>query len=393
MKNLFRVPILLFLIIITSVLLNLVAMGVFVLSNFQNEEYIHIRIYSENITTLDGKYHIGEEIKNEIDARNLFAFIIAPDGSVLWEYNKPADIADNFTLNEIASFSRWYLNGYPVSVWARDDGLLVLGSLPKTLWKYNITMQMSQMKMLIWLVPLVLILNFIIIFYLCYKMTKKWQRERDLARTEWVAAVSHDIRTPLSMVLGYSDSLKNDATLSEEHQSKLHIIAHQSETIKKSLEDINLVNRLDYSEGVSINDKFSVSKIIREVIAEKINSGLNDNYKFILELTEPLALNGDDSLFKRLIDNIISNSIKHNPNGTDITIKAEKKKKRLIIEISDSGCGFESIEQANKKSQKDFAFYEDKHSLGLVIIKKIVIRFHGKVIFSNDNGAKVTIEI
>ena len=326
MKNLFRVPILLFLIIITSVLLNLVAMGVFVLSNFQNEEYIHIRIYSENITTLDGKYHIGEEIKNEIDARNLFAFIIAPDGSVLWEYNKPADIADNFTLNEIASFSRWYLNGYPVSVWARDDGLLVLGSLPKTLWKYNITMQMSQMKMLIWLVPLVLILNFIIIFYLCYKMTKKWQRERDLARTEWVAAVSHDIRTPLSMVLGYSDSLKNDATLSEEHQSKLHIIAHQSETIKKSLEDINLVNRLDYSEGVSINDKFSVSKIIREVIAEKINSGLNDNYKFILELTEPLALNGDDSLFKRLIDNIISNSIKHNPNGTDITIKAEKKK-------------------------------------------------------------------
>ncbi len=393
MRNLLRVPILLFLIIITSVLLNLIAMGVFILSNFQNDEYIHIRTYSENITTLDGRYHIGKEIKNEIDDRKLFAFIIAPDGSILWEYNKPSEIDDNFTLNEIASFSRWYLNGYPVSVWTRDDGLLVLGALPNTLWKYNITMQMSQMKMLIWLVPLVLIFNFIIIFYLCYKMTKKWQRERDLARTEWVAAVSHDIRTPLSMVLGYSDSLKNDANLSEEHQSKLHIIAHQSEIIKKSLEDINLVNRLDYSEGVSINDKFSVSKIIREVIVEKINSGLNDNYNFTLELTEPLALNGDDSLFKRLIDNIISNSIKHNPNGTDITIKAEKKKKRLIIEISDSGCGFDNIEQANKKLQKDFAYYEDKHSLGLVIIKKIIVRFRGKIIFNNDNGAKVTIEI
>ncbi len=312
---------------------------------------------------------------------------------MLWEYNKPDDIDNKFTLNDVASFSKWYLNDYPVYVWGRNDGLFVLGSLSRDLWKYNTTMQMSQLKVFIWLIPLMFIFNFIIIFFLCYKMTKRWQKERDLARTEWVAAVSHDIRTPLSMVLGYSENLKDDSSLTEDNRSKIKIIACQSEVIKKALEDINIVNRLDYSEGNNINELFSVSKIIREVVAEKINAGLNSNYNFDLQLIEPINLKGDYSLFKRLIDNIISNSIKHNPDGTDIKIKAEQKNIKLIIEITDNGCGFENIEVANKKPKKDFETYYDKHSLGLYIIKKIVIRFHGKVVFSNDNGAKVTIEI
>ncbi len=391
MRKLLRVPTLLFIIIVTSIVFNLGMMGVFLFVNITQDEYIHVRTYSDNLTFIDGEYYIEEEIKSEIEERNLFAFIIAPDGNVVWEYNKPVDIEDYFTLNEVASISRWYLNGYPVSVWARDDGLLVLGALESNQWKYNITMEITQLEMLLWLLPLTLVLDFVIVFFICYKMTKKWQKERDLARTEWVATVSHDIRTPLSMVLGYSESLKSNTKLTDEEREKLGIIAHQSELIKKSLEDINLVNRLDYAEEVKMNEPFSVSKTIREVVADKLNGGIDDIFVFDLDLEENLIIRGDVNLFKRMIDNIISNCIKHNSSGTNIHIKAEKKNRKYQIEIADTGKGFANVEAMNKKIDKEFLFADDNHSLGLVIIKKIASRFHGKVIFSNEEGATVTL--
>ncbi len=391
MKKRLRVPSLLFLIIIISILFQLGVLGAFVFSNVPQNEYIHIRTYSEKITFTDGNYHMDNEIKNEIDTRNLFAFIIAQDGNVVWEYHKPTEIKNHFTLTEVASISRWYLDQYPVSVWTREDGLLVLGSLENHLWKYNMTMEISQIKTLVWLIPLALVMNFLIVFLICYKITNKWQSERDLARTEWVAAVSHDIRTPLSMVLGYSDSLQNDKNLTEKEREKLSIISYQSAQIKKSLENINLVNRLDYAEETKANESFSILKAIRQVVADKINGGLDDTYTFDLHFEEPFLLKGDAQLFQRLIDNIISNCIKHNPKGTRITISAVRQKKKLFLTIADRGIGFADLTKANQKIEKGFVFADDSHRLGLAIIKKIVNRFHGKVIFSNDSGARVTL--
>ena len=76
---------------------------------------------------------------------------------------------------------------------------------------------------------------------------QRWNLEkRDTARTEWISGVSHDIRTPLSMVMGYADNLENDAALPEEARKQAGIIKEQSLKIKTLIEDLNLTSKLEY---------------------------------------------------------------------------------------------------------------------------------------------------
>ena len=71
-------------------------------------------------------------------------------------------------------------------------------------------------------------------------------KQRDNARSNWIAGISHDIRTPLSIIMGYSDSLSDDEALSAENKKKAEIITKQSLKIKKMVEDLNLISFLEY---------------------------------------------------------------------------------------------------------------------------------------------------
>lgn len=184
-----------------------------------------------------------------------WAMLISRDGQVIWDKNLPGDIPRHYTPTDVASFSRWYLNDYPVSVWEHPDGLLVLGDPKNSIWKYNITSTEDTIAHISGLLTGFLILNVLSALVLAlflglwlYRKLKpcitalppyqkknpchsppavslgKWhdsdetsvilsQQEkqlahRDQARTEWIAGVSHDIRTPLSMVMGYASELK-----------------------------------------------------------------------------------------------------------------------------------------------------------------------------------------
>ena len=73
-----------------------------------------------------------------------------------------------------------------------------------------------------------------------------------MARANWISGISHDIRTPLSMVLGYSSSLETNNTLNAEQQEKVAAIRQQATKIKYLIEDLNLTAKLEY-ESTSSN--------------------------------------------------------------------------------------------------------------------------------------------
>ena len=72
-------------------------------------------------------------------------------------------------------------------------------------------------------------------------------RNKDTARANWIAGVSHDIRTPLSMIMGYASQLKTSSDLSDEMEKKLSVILKQSERIKNLINDLNLASKLEYN--------------------------------------------------------------------------------------------------------------------------------------------------
>ena len=138
-------------------------------------------------------------------------------GQAVWSFRKPDDVPERYTVSDVASFTRWYLNDYPVQCWVREDGLLVVGSPKGSVWKHDMAMDThTLLQTPVWFAGGFL-LTLGSVLGLAWLVLRRWFRQeqqvRDAARSNWINGVSHDIRTPLSVVMGYAAQLEDAADL------------------------------------------------------------------------------------------------------------------------------------------------------------------------------------
>lgn len=95
---------------------------------------------SENLAETNDGFYLTQE---SVIPQDYWCILINEHGNIIWENNKPTDIPDAFTLNDIAQMSRWFLNDYPVYVRTEDYGLLVLGMPKNSVGKYEVEYSMD----------------------------------------------------------------------------------------------------------------------------------------------------------------------------------------------------------------------------------------------------------
>lgn len=209
-------------------------------------------------------------------------------------------------------------------------------------------------------------------------------KQRDNARSNWIAGISHDIRTPLSIIMGYSDSLSDDEALSAENKKKAEIITKQSLKIKKMVEDLNLISFLEYDMQLSKKKNIKICTLLRRVTSDILNSGISDKYDIELNLhNEKAFISGDETLIERALFNIINNSIIHNKNGCiiKITESMAESKENICIDITDNGKG---VSDDVLKHTSEIP--KTTHGLGLPMAYKIITVHGGRLIAKNNNG-------
>ena len=230
----------------------------------------------------DRKYFLPDKEISNLKKQNVWAIVIDNDSKkVIWQTeNLPGEIPKEYSVFDIALFSHAYIKGYPVFTAKIRNDLLVLGYPKDSYWKYSTA---TWNYRLIQNVPnffLTFLLSNIFFVFLIYifsnsKLLKSVNpiikgiqdlpkdnpvnidekgvlselaksinktseilqnqreqlRNKDTARANWIAGVSHDIRTPLSMIMGYASQLKTSSNLSDEMEKKLSAILKQSERI------------------------------------------------------------------------------------------------------------------------------------------------------------------
>lgn len=398
---------------------------------------------SDGLMFENGAYKLTEKTKESILGRYQWAMLLNNDGSVVWSLNLPADIPLKYTVSDIVSFTRWYLKDYPVHVWRRTDGVFVLGSKKGSMWKHGIEMSQKVMdNTLVW-IPAILILNTIIAIFLALLLGLKLFRslkplargiedmankqpvelntngllgdlaiginktsaqlvnqetaltKRDNARTTWIAGVSHDIRTPLSLVMGYASQLEDDTELPSSKREQASIIRRQSERIKTLVSDLNLASKLEYDMQPIRKTIVLPAVLLRGVTAEFLNNGLEDIYSIDLIVSDNaqnVMINGDEDLLRRAVSNLISNSLRHNPNGCAIKVTLETDLRNCTIYVSDNGVGF-TPESLNKLNLAAGSAALENHGLGLTIVRQIVKAHGGTSEFRNlpEGGCRITL--
>ena len=339
-----------------------------------NRYFVPIGKVSMSITKKADSYIVEKKQLERLDELNAFLLLIDEDGEVIWQHNKPKDIPDRYRLSDVATFTRWYLKEYPVYTWVREDGLLVVGFPKHSLWKYPLEFRLGTLETMISVIPYIVIGNVLILILLPLCLTKGWEKRKERQRTEWIAGVSHDIRSPLSIVLG--------------HAEKGGIIEKQCLRIRDLVNNLNTENKLEAGTGQWNETEIQLVALIREMVCDYMNLG-EEQYSFTVDIDNDLedaVIHADESLVRRMIDNLISNAIHHNEMGCEINVSVKRdSKKRVLVCIRDNGCGV-SVELLKKMNGRLKHEYLPEHGLGIRVVKQIAKKYRYKVHFKSEAG-------
>ena len=210
-------------------------------------------------------------------------------------------------------------------------------------------------------------------------------RDRNEARANWISGVSHDIRTPLSMIMGYADRIAADKTASEGVKEQAVIVQKQSAKIKELVQDLNLVSQLEYEMQPLHKEMVRLSKLLRSYVADLLNTGISDSYNIGIKITpdaENAVLECDARLISRAVNNLVQNSMKHNPQGCEVCISLTASQNHLILAVTDNGMGLpaEKLQELEEKPHYMESTDERldlRHGLGLLIVQQVAIAHNG----------------
>ena len=404
-----------------------------------------VETFSNHIVWQDETWAADDTALSMLQEYTAWAMLLNEDGDVVWQQNLPENLPRSYTSAEVASFSRWYLEDYPVKVWTRADGnLMVVGFPPRTLVKFYYALEWPYMGVLLGGIAAAFIINLLLIIFLILRNTRKvekamtpilqgiqnlshgkalhleeqgelaeinaglnraagYMKKKDNTRAEWIRGVSHDIRTPLSMVLGYASELEDDCDLPPNARKQAGIIRRESEKMKRLIDDLNLTTKLEYAlQPVHLQDMDWV-ETSRQAVSEVLNGGLDSRYEIVFAEMQPgrtIHLLGDEGLLRRMLDNLLRNSITHNPQGCRIAVSVGEENGRCICTISDDGMGIaperlKALNRGDDIASTQGSDEKAEHGLGLKLVAQIVKAHRGIVSFSANapHGLEVRISL
>ncbi len=315
-----------------------------------------------------------------------WAMLLDEEGRVAWSWRYPEELPKSYTLCDVAAFTRWYLEDYPVRCWVREDGLLVVGGPKDSMWKHDIALDSQTLRQVpAWLAAL-FIASLGCALALAHALLGRWfrkaQRVRDAARAGWINGISHDIRTPLSMVMGYAAQMEGAADLPPQRRKQAGIIRAQSQAIRDLVNDLNLTMRLDWAMQPLRRERLQPAAFLRQTAADFFNSGMGEGFSLDMDLPpQGLAeIWADPFLLRRALNNLLTNAVRHNAPGCRLAMGAREEKGQVIFWVE----GGRAAEELGRPDPDCWPLGADggaAHGTGLKLVAQIAAAHGGAAKF------------
>ncbi len=386
---------------------------------------------------------LSDNMIQKLRQNHIWAIYLNANGQSYWSVDLPDEVPESYTIQDVALFSKGYIEDYPVFIWNTNDGLLVLGypkdSYTKLTSNYY---SIAALRRLPIFVLGMLGLDVLCLFCAYYFSKRKIIRNiepivsavetladgkpvslyingelskiansvnkassilnrQNEARANWISGVSHDIRTPLSMIMGYANRIAENESANKTIQEQAEIVQKQSVKIKELVQDLNLVSQLEYEMQPLHKEVVRLSKLLRSYVADLLNTGISDSYIIGIQIApdaENAMLECDARLISRAVNNLVQNSMKHNPLGCRILLSLSQTKNIPQLIVQDDGVGLSEKKLQELKEKPHYLECTDerldlRHGLGLVLVRQIVAAHGGTMTIDSkiNCGCKITL--
>ncbi|GIP56205.1 HAMP domain-containing sensor histidine kinase [Paenibacillus woosongensis] len=173
------------------------------------------------------------------------------------------------------------------------------------------------------------------------------RKKLDRMKEEWIANISHDIKTPLASIQGYAEMMRDkdyDFTV-EEMRDYAEIIERKSLYLKDVIEDLNLSTRLRNKELTLNSKSVNIVSLVRNAVIDTLNDARYGNRNINFQYSDEIILiEADDILIRRAIANLIYNAVVHNDENVAVEVSVEKEGDFVRIVVEDHGKGIKKEE-------------------------------------------------
>lgn len=207
-------------------------------------------------------------------------------------------------------------------------------------------------------------------------------------RSDFVANVSHEFKTPIAAIEGYATLLQNPNLTREKHDRYVEIILENAQRLSDLSTNILSLSKLENQEMIVDNREFRLDEQIRRSILLLEGKWSAKNIEFDMELPKQMYY-GSEALLAQVWSNILNNAIKHSPEGGVIHVNIQAEDKGITVSVSDHGDGMTEEVQKHifeKFYQGDNSRKAEGNGLGLALVKRIVELCRGTVTVRSAPG-------
>ena len=214
-------------------------------------------------------------------------------------------------------------------------------------------------------------------------------KKMDEIKSDFVNAISHDLRSPLTAIMGYIDLIDRVGPLNKTQQEFIARVQTSTHSITCLVDDLLNLGKIE-SGFDTHNEKIYLGQMIHFIMDGFQYRVIEKRFNIVLNLPEEMPpIYANVSQFRQVIENLLDNAFKYTPPGGKITIQAKVEQKQIILEVKDSGIGISPVDLPHIFDK----FYRAGNvgsingtGLGLAIVKSIVDNHNGRIWIESAPG-------
>ncbi len=223
----------------------------------------------------------------------------------------------------------------------------------------------------------------------CFNMMAEELAGVETLRTDFIANVSHEMKTPLSVMQNYGTLLQVPDLDKEKRIEYAKGVTDASRRLADMITNILKLNRLEKQQIYPKTEEYDLGEQLCECLLHYETVWEKKNIEIETEIEEDVKVNMDGELLFLVWNNLFSNAFKFTPEGGKVSVILEATKNHAIVKVKDTGCGMTSEVGAHifeKFYQGDISHAMQGNGLGLALVKRVVDIMHGEISVESSLG-------